>query len=359
KYGIVPFAPLQYSKSWENFSYAKHTLDEFFEDVTFKIEEVVTMYGFEGYTTNVSVTERLMLTFGKCFVLTAKNHSSNWNKYSGYSVNLFHNNDYRIIDTTIKSVKNMVPGYHVYIHNSNDIVADQETQFDSLMEDIYLEPGSDLGFSLRVSQYSYLPGSRTNCIKNKNYSKSKCKQKCINQYVTEKIGCSTPWMDNPRQPRCNSYEKVKSLMMLTSSTSNEEFEKICKCPTSCYITSYIPYVQSNKELPSEISGLYLYYATNLVTIMDEVIGYDWNLFLADLGGSLGFLLGLSVLGIIGVFEQVFKIIVLRKPKDEVLNNVEKGQEQTPQKKIEIYLNGEPIDDGHDYGYYEKSGNIKY
>lgn len=33
-------------------------------------------------------------------------------------------------------------------------------------------------------------------------------------------------------------------------------------------------------------------------------GYDLSQFVADMGGSLGFLLGLSVLGLIGLFEKV-------------------------------------------------------
>lgn len=33
-------------------------------------------------------------------------------------------------------------------------------------------------------------------------------------------------------------------------------------------------------------------------------GYDLSQFVADMGGSLGFLLGLSVLGFIGLFEKV-------------------------------------------------------
>lgn len=36
-------------------------------------------------------------------------------------------------------------------------------------------------------------------------------------------------------------------------------------------------------------------------------GYDLSQFVADMGGSLGFLLGLSVLGLIGLFEKVQSI----------------------------------------------------
>jgi hypothetical protein len=41
--------------------------------------------------------------------------------------------------------------------------------------------------------------------------------------------------------------------------------------------------------------------------VEERHGYDGTQFLADIGGSLGFLLGLSVLGFIGILEKVFNV----------------------------------------------------
>lgn len=42
--------------------------------------------------------------------------------------------------------------------------------------------------------------------------------------------------------------------------------------------------------------------------MQELPGYDSNAFLADLGGSLGFFLGLSVIGLIEIIEKLLKAI---------------------------------------------------
>lgn len=54
--------------------------------------------------------------------------------------------------------------------------------------------------------------------------------------------------------------------------------------------------------------------------MNEFIAYDWNLFLSDLGGSLGFLLGLSVLSAIGVIEQILEIFIKKKNDGVRINN---------------------------------------
>jgi hypothetical protein len=43
-------------------------------------------------------------------------------------------------------------------------------------------------------------------------------------------------------------------------------------------------------------------------IIEERPGYDLSQFIADMGGSLGFLLGLSVLGFIGLMEKVSLLI---------------------------------------------------
>ncbi|VVC93941.1 unnamed protein product [Leptidea sinapis] len=43
----------------------------------------------------------------------------------------------------------------------------------------------------------------------------------------------------------------------------------------------------------------------MVSVFEEKYNYDWNLFLADLGGSVGFLLGLSVIGVINILYNVW------------------------------------------------------
>ena len=65
-------------------------------------------------------------------------------------------------------------------------------------------------------------------------------------------------------------------------------------------------MQSNDK--TKLSHIYLYYTSRRVEISEERLAYDWSLFLADLGGSLGFLLGLSVLGIIGIVERLIDML---------------------------------------------------
>lgn len=63
------------------------------------------------------------------------------------------------------------------------------------------------------------------------------------------------------------------------------------------------------ESGSQIS---IYYTSKMVTNIEERAGYDFSQFLADMGGSLGFLLGLSVIGLIVVLEKVLGYWFLNK-----------------------------------------------
>lgn len=57
----------------------------------------------------------------------------------------------------------------------------------------------------------------------------------------------------------------------------------------------------------------------MIQVAEERLAYDWSLFLSDLGGSLGFLLGLSVLGIIGIVERLIDLLYgsLQPPEKNV------------------------------------------
>lgn len=78
------------------------------------------------------------------------------------------------------------------------------------------------------------------------------------------------------------------------SSSRSAYLKNCNCLMNCNITIYSTKIVNRKEmdeLNAPNSIISLYYSSNLVTKLSEVVGYDWNQFLSDIGGSLGFLLG--------------------------------------------------------------------
>lgn len=62
-------------------------------------------------------------------------------------------------------------------------------------------------------------------------------------------------------------------------------------------------------------------------IVEEFHGYDLTQFVADLGGSLGFLLGLSVLGLIGLLEKIVELLFIRRLIAEKVSKRKQDKEQ--------------------------------
>ena len=111
------------------------------------------------------------------------------------------------------------------------------------------------------------------------------------------------------------------------------------CPASCIIRIYTPYIQNRKEKEMPDGELSVAFSSNLITMMKEVLGYDWNLFLADLGGSLGFLLGVSVLGALGALEKMLKYFLSKKENEsenlKAVENNNKKEAEGPPKNLEF------------------------
>lgn len=66
----------------------------------------------------------------------------------------------------------------------------------------------------------------------------------------------------------------------------------------------------------------------MVTNIEERPGYDFSQFVADMGGSLGFLLGLSVIGLIVVLEKILGYLFLNKFIEEYKARKQQQQDAT-------------------------------
>ena len=74
----------------------------------------------------------------------------------------------------------------------------------------------------------------------------------------------------------------------------------------------------------------------------EKSGYDSSQFLADMGGSLGFLLGLSVIGFIIIFEKFLGYMFLDKMVENYLKKKNEA-EQMSKKESEGVKEGKFLD----------------
>jgi len=60
-------------------------------------------------------------------------------------------------------------------------------------------------------------------------------------------------------------------------------------------------------LSKHFSQIYLFHASKMITAVREQWDYDLSRFVADAGGSLGFLLGVSVLSLLSMLGKVLQI----------------------------------------------------
>ncbi|VEN39313.1 unnamed protein product, partial [Callosobruchus maculatus] len=94
----------------------------------------------------------------------------------------------------------------------------------------------------------------------------------------------------------------------------------CNCPSACNFTIYKPSIISRKEVKDNTtypdSLIRIYYSKNLVTVISEVAGYDWYQLFSDVCALLGFLLGLSVMSLVSVLEEILRIILRRTSKSK-------------------------------------------
>lgn len=72
----------------------------------------------------------------------------------------------------------------------------------------------------------------------------------------------------------------------------------------------------------------------MITNLEERSSYDTSNFLADMGGSLGFLLGLSVIGFIIVLEKILGYLFLDKLVNDYKQRTEKKTSPKESKVIE-------------------------
>jgi Amiloride-sensitive sodium channel len=72
----------------------------------------------------------------------------------------------------------------------------------------------------------------------------------------------------------------------------------------------------------------------MITNLEERSSYDTSNFLADMGGSLGFLLGLSVIGIIIVLEKILGYLFLDKLVNDYKQKTEKKASPKESKVME-------------------------
>ncbi|XP_068246367.1 acid-sensing ion channel 1B-like [Palaemon carinicauda] len=200
-------------------------------------------------------------------------------------------------------------GFKILIHDPRDHpIIDIRTHGSTL------EEGWEKAVRVTVREFKTIPTQRWPCVKNSSYSSSQCVSKCFLKALYNHTQCLMPYMKDIDGAFCNSSEEYKN---------GEEWEKNllfygrwshhnCGCMKQCNEDIYSVYAEAAVTGDST-AKLRVFFQDLTFDEISEDIAYDAIALLCDIGGTLGLLLGASVLTFIEIMEVCWiKLIAGRK-----------------------------------------------
>ncbi|XP_063241963.1 uncharacterized protein LOC134542044 [Bacillus rossius redtenbacheri] len=295
---------LRRNSVWRQFPYENATLQQFWDEATYKFSETVSLHALNYLAENVAVSERMYNLLGQCYIFDPLTETAQSGKSVGYAFTLSHRDPLNDGSTDFSS--SCSAGWRVFIHAPNEQMSEDAGWSRAQLESLCLDIGQEMHVKLTADEFQMLNiEGRQVCNPNPNYSQSYCEDECFWQQLTVRHGCSTPFMPAIALPHCDNgtamFELVRDYMGAKWNAS------LCNCPRPCKSVLYQSFVLNRRNMTNSmdpnLSQLYVFYSSHIVKNIREHYSYNWNSFLADLGGSLGFLLGLSVIGLIELLEK--------------------------------------------------------
>ncbi|KAG5675245.1 hypothetical protein PVAND_005160 [Polypedilum vanderplanki] len=313
--------------SWKNFPFNETSLADLYEEATYTRDEFFGSYWLDGKSENIDIVMTLHFSYGKCYTLLPLVTTDLPWKQSGYEVILYHDFKKELFQES-RDEFGFRQGWNMYLHEPREEFTEYGISSSGRIENLFLEVNEEIELKMQVNHYSQFRGRGSVCSDDVIRSASICREKCVLRYVEDSIDCSGPWMKKPETSLCNNYDKVKGLI-----NEYKNSEKECGCMNPCETTIYSSFVMNRKiydkhDVPS--SKISIYFTSKMVTNLEERSGYDSAQFVADMGGSLSFLLGLSVIGFIIVLEKILGYLFL----DKLVENYMQKKEAKKQAELE-------------------------
>ncbi|KAJ3647685.1 hypothetical protein Zmor_019549 [Zophobas morio] len=297
------------------FRFDSYTLEEFMNETTYSLDETIPLYGYKGsgLGENINFTSSYYSDRGLCHTIIPKETADTFSVSTGYWLYLKHTTKEKTKDDNGQSTS----GFEIHIHDQNNVKDDLSINTDYL----YIESAEIVHLTLTVQTYNQISTTSDPCLDDPAYSKSKCEEKCLHNAAAKAAGCKVPWLRQLENeyPECINSSAINTVNNLFGEFKRKDILQKCNCVNACNNSIYYYQIESRKDadtILSPSSTISIYFASDLVTDLTEVISYDWNIFLSDVGGSLGFLLGLSVIGFVNVLEEIIKLVLKKEDKTE-------------------------------------------
>ncbi|KAL3272606.1 hypothetical protein HHI36_014075 [Cryptolaemus montrouzieri] len=304
--------------AFSNFDFANHTLDEFMNETTYSLQDTLLFYGYNSVILNpdVTTTSKYYSKLGQCHTFQTTNSSSKFSIEGGlgFYLNNVVNGTNSVRKTIIPMYENSLMGsFKIFIHDLSEIIEDRTDQLETYSQFLHIESGESVYLTIEVKEFHMVDHSAEPCVSRINYSQSRCVEECMHNKLMQTYKCSLPWMrGNSIYPLCNDSKVIDNITTILNS-ERKEYSSTCNCQISCHLYFYLPNVVMREyKLHGNNTLLSIYYNTNIVSVVEQVVSYDWSSFVADLGGSFGLFLGLSVIGFMEVIEAAFRLLFKKR-----------------------------------------------
>nr|CAD7598041.1 unnamed protein product [Timema genevievae] len=293
---------IRWAADWSTFPFENTTLQQFWEEATYGFNETIYVYALNYKPLNVATESRMNLLSGQCHTFKPQTQTTESGVDVGYALTLRrggNDND----DNDVGETNSCNNGWMVYIHSANEVWMENASHAKVQAESLCVDQHQELYVRLNVDEFNILDNQRAKrCVPDPNYSLTQCENTCHWSQLAEKYGCSAPFMPGIDYQHCSNGSNMR---LLVRDFMNKRWnDSQCVCPSPCNNVFYRPYVVNRRAVDSQYSQVYIFFSSHLLINVREHYAYDWSLFIADLGGSLGFLLGLSVIGLINLLERL-------------------------------------------------------
>ncbi|TDG45430.1 hypothetical protein AWZ03_008196 [Drosophila navojoa] len=319
----------KFATCWMDYPFGEVSFEDFFNNATFSQEETFYSYGLNGEKSNVAIDSSVHFYMGRCYTVRPLMDMKRVSKSVGYSLTLEHNLVTTVSDIDLTSGA----GWHIFLHDKRENFTEINMKGSGRVEYVFAGINEQIEIKLQSQYFSNVETHKETCSRKEGYSDLKCGEICIWHDLSDESDCSGPWMHDMIYEPCNDSDSMRNLIKNYKAVYESDDDYECNCMEPCESRIFTTYIQSRKTFsqPEPRTLLYIYYTTKLISQMiEERPSYDTTQFIADVGGSLGFLLGLSVLGIIGILEHLTLFFCGDCIRRLQLKNEEKNRSKSPE-----------------------------
>ncbi|XP_066963473.1 acid-sensing ion channel 3-like [Macrobrachium rosenbergii] len=172
-----------------------------------------------------------------------------------------------------------------------------------------IRPGWEPDIQVLVKEFKTLPTKADPCVGDSEYSQLDCELESFQEVFRDKGGCWLPFMTERSlrtMPKCltaqafNDSLKLADRLLFYGNWTRDG----CSCLSACNDVTYEAFTDSRVDNTSTTTRVRIFYNDLTYEAVHEDWAYKIISFMCDVGGSLGLLLGASVLTFIEILECV-------------------------------------------------------